>query len=38
MRKFEKLDSVDRKILHEIQIDGRIAFIDLADKLSLIHI
>ena len=35
MRKFEKLDSVDRRILHEVQIDGRIAFIDLADKVGL---
>ena len=35
MRKFEKLDSIDRKILQEIQIDGRIAFIDLADKVGL---
>ncbi len=35
MRNFENLDSIDRKILHEVQMDGRIAFIDLANKVGL---
>ena len=35
MRNFKSLDNVDRNILHEIQRDGRIAFVDLAEKVGL---
>ena len=35
MRNFISLDNVDRNILHEIQRDGRIAFVDLAEKVGL---
>ncbi|WP_026941796.1 Lrp/AsnC ligand binding domain-containing protein [Hellea balneolensis] len=35
MRKYEALDSIDRKILREIQQNGRISFIDLAGKVGL---
>lgn len=35
MRKFEDLDVVDRKILREAQLDGRIPFVDLAVKVGL---
>ena len=35
MRNFKSLDNVDRKILHEIQRDGRIAFVELAEKVGL---
>ena len=35
MRNFKSLDNVDRNILHEIQRDGRIAFVELAEKVGL---
>lgn len=35
MRNFKSLDNVDRNILHQIQRDGRIAFVDLAEKVGL---
>ena len=35
MQNFKSLDNVDRNILHEIQRDGRIAFVDLAEKVGL---
>ncbi|MBK8453384.1 MAG: Lrp/AsnC ligand binding domain-containing protein [Thiofilum sp.] len=30
-----KLDRIDKKILRELQIDGRISFVDLAEKVGL---
>ncbi len=30
-----KLDRLDKKILHELQLDGRISFVDLAEKIGL---
>ena len=35
MRNFKSLDNVDRNILHEIQRDGRISFVELAEKVGL---
>ena len=35
MRNFKSLDNVDRNILHEVQRDGRIAFVELAEKVGL---
>lgn len=35
MSDFKNLDLVDRRILHEIQRDGRIAFVELAEKINL---
>ena len=35
MKKTEKLDKTDFKILKELQIDGRISNLDLAQKVGL---
>lgn len=35
MENFKSLDQFDRNILYEIQRDGRMAFVDLADKVGL---
>lgn len=35
MTKSRKLDSIDRRILQEVQKNGRIAIVDLADKVGL---